>query len=1195
MKHGSESKIGEELDRFLLPTGPSAKVTGAIQSFHDGRISWKESCEQLRTVKSSGEDGAGSGRRMFCALTLKHHAYHGLRRLCAAGKLPTREMRDKALDDLVRLCCIYESHDKLILRQLLYAVSGLAMTFFDISANERDFLLNTALLKLEGRPLIQFELLSAFAEELFNETICVSSFTRADVVRSSVMIAPRIFGRLFAFMGDKANMEHVPSLSALAHWLGLHVRLVRTFGGTHEYVPNEAHGGIHTLDMDSMGAKIPRDDAVLIRNGLNAFGAMGGVFSLFERLRHSIVVKNVELSEFACEALMHFYSLTQFDFMSILTATSQRYNDVSSHTSRSWTASAKPSITQLPCIVTDSCHWAMDFVSQLQEILCPVMSQCRDNPSDPRFPVVTQILRNVMEFLVVIAAEHIPFILMFSEGEMHKACAVCFFVNEAVRYPDIRCRELCLDFYVSMIGILFATKDAMVEPHLSTCILRIVQAMRHNYTDFVRQLLKSATLDLDKHDEAAFDNYRRLVAVFIDEAIHIIGVNVLVMVIQCKVKALEEGFDWVEAEMCAFLIRAVAHRLTTGLADAIIMKYLSIVCDHKRFRELYEEKGDAVASYVHRSVADCIILMSGLIVQDEELLKAAQELCIRQFGSGKGTYPNFSARAMHALALSADYSTCDVFDLMRHISQKIAQADSPLPSRLELLGGIANLLSTFNDSAKVRLRRDFVVAMSMRLNGLIDAGRTENMSDEIALYMSTLFLVDFKPWFTTDVGGNVSKECMELMRRNHESTTLRRIKRMNTFWPQVDLCLESLRVDQRYPSNDIENVTRLLIWILKEANFGSHTHLLALNAAFHSARLCKHEKLLNKCMDTTDKYVSRILSVVLGSDDFGDSSAASVSDFAASEKDAVRREANVANSAVLQLLNPNPADARGDHGYAPSGGGAPSHSSRIDEFTRNQHRYSSYTDGFRSADHRPEERDVRNRFNGSYAEGSHATANHTNGSRHADHPTGTASESSAGSNFRQSASEILRIHNAERFRSEGDLNSLDLFTNAVRAGVNNHMSALKLLTWPKFGRYVAVVALLLPTENPALNRSIVELFVAVVHWIRRTRAELPDKERQKRRLIRNAARAILLGKHFAQCNMTMADVVASSILQSLMSRPCQVEGCIPPATRVIHTLIGSKSFYPMVAASVKSCMRASHTTRRRLSSCHITMWSTPRE
>ncbi|CDR97221.1 hypothetical protein, conserved [Babesia bigemina] len=1178
MKHGSESKIGEELDRFLLPTGPSAQVTEAIQSFHDGRSSWKECCDQLRTVERYGVHGVDGGRRMFCAVTLKHHAYHGLRRLCPADKSPTRDMRDSALDDLVKLCWIYERHDKLILRQLLYAVSGLVITFFDIGANERDFLLNTALLRFDSRPLIQFELLSAFAEELFNENIGVSSFTRADVVRSSVMIAPRIFGRLFAFMGDKANIEHVPSLRALAHWMGLHVRLVRTFGGTHEYVPNEAHGGIHTFDMDAMGAKIPRDDAVLIRNGLNAFGAMGGVFSLFERLRHSILVKHVEMSSLVCEALIHFYSLTQFDFMNILTATSQRYNDVSSHTSRSWTTSSKPYIAQLPCIVTDSCNWAMDFVSQLQEILCPLMSQCRDNPADPRFPVVTQILRNVMEFLVVIAAEHIPFILMFSEGEMHKACAVCFFVNEAVRYPDMHCRELCLDFYVSMISILFATKDAMAEPHLSTCVLRIVQAMRHNYTDFVRQLLKSATLDFDNHEEEAFDNYRRLIAAFIDEAIHIIGVNVLVMVIQCKVKALEEGFDWVEAEMCSFLIRAVAHRLTPGLAEAIILKYLSIVCDEKRFRELYAEKGDDIASYVHRSIALCIVLTSGLIVQDAEVLKAAQQLCMNNFGSGNGVYPSFSARAMHALALSADYSTCDVFDLMRNISQKIAQADSPLPSRLELLGGIANLLSTFNDSAKVRLRRDFVAAMSMRLNGLIDAGQTENMADEIALYVSTLFLVDFKPWFTTDVGGNLSKECMDLMRRNHESTTLRRIKRINAFWPQVDLCLESLRVDQRYPTDDVENVTRLLIWILKEAHFGSHSHILALYAALHSTRLCKQEKLLNKCMDVADQYVSRILNVMIDCDDFADSSAPAVSGVVTSDNEVIKAEYSASSESVVKLFHPNSVEVNGVHSHATSTDGTPSQSLRIDEFTRNAYGHGSYTDGFRSVGHRAEDRDVRNGFNGPYTEGSRATGNHTSGSRHVDLPTGAASDGSAASHFRQSATEILRILNTERFRAEGDLNSLDLFTNAIRSGVSNHVSALRLLTWPKFGRYVAVVALLLPTENPALNRSIVELFVALVHWIRRTRTELPDKERQKRRLIRNAARAILLGKHFAQSNMTMADVVASSIFQSMMSRPCQVEGCIPPATRVIHTLIGSKSFYPMVAASVKSCMKVGFAT-----------------
>ncbi|KAK1933161.1 hypothetical protein X943_002450 [Babesia divergens] len=1081
-----------ELVRFLSHPGEISESKAFIHQYHGSKQAWEECVDILR---SSGNDAANGGKDftalIFCAVTLKHHAYNGLRLLYPGTEPLPLQVGINAADTLTELSLLYHDRNDTVRRQLLLALCGAIINFFDIMDSDHEFMLATALLKFRQHGKLQCELLRVFPEELFNSNVCISAFKRADLVRGSVMYAPRIFGQLFERISDNSPTGAVEPMRALYSWLEMHVKLIRTFGGTHDYVPNDDNDRFYKVDLDSMGAKLPRDDTILIRNSLNAIGAIGGIFTLFDILRQSIKDFNAQLCEVTCDTLIQFYSLIQFDLAGLLFATSQRYNDSVSQSSRHWATCSKVPISRLPCLVMDSCMSAMDFFSELQVVVAPLISTGVDKGSGKTM-VLTKMIADVLEVLVSIASEHVAFTMLFGETNTFKAISICAFVKDLMGYPDMRCRELCLDFHSSLMGVLFAIRDTMNEPHLSTCVLRIVQTMRSVYSDFVKQVLNCAMLDVDNYDEH-FHDYRALVAAFIDEAVLITGVNMLIQIVQEHLRSILERMDWSKAELCLFLISTVAQRITPDLAEGIIMKLLKTVCTVKGFKELYEMKGKEVAMYIHKSICDCLVLTCGIVAQDPELLKNVQQLCLMDFCEDNTMYGQHCARALRSLAMCGDFSTCDVFDLMRRISAKIVQKEYPLESRLELLGGIADLLSTFNESAKVRLRRDFVEAMSVRLNKLLDTGDIENINEEVVLYLTTLFLVDFRPCVTLDVDGSRSKECVEFMRKNHESTTLRRILEMNVLWPYVNICHEALRLDKFSSPDEVENLARWLHWLLCESQFGSRTQLLVVKTILQSVKLCQQDKLLNKCMDVVDQYVSRLLSVMMQGMDTLDA-------------------------------------------------GAGQNTRTVNDSTSNE------------------------------------TGNNMDST-----PGNTKDSSSVAADSEAERTRSNQMHvvtdyivfNANRFRMEGGLSELDLFTCAVRCGVTNYVAALKLLSWPKFGKYVTFMALLLPTNDPTLNKEIMELFVSIVLWIHKTRRSTTEEETQKRKLTRNASKAILMGKHFLRCNITMAEFITSAMFNALLSRPCHVEEWLAPATCILHTLIASNRFYPLVASSIKSCMKVS--------------------
>ncbi|KAK1444822.1 hypothetical protein BgAZ_107280 [Babesia gibsoni] len=1111
--------------RFLTLSSITDDVKTAVQVYHDSRKSWEECVEILRSHAKNENSHADSTTLLACALTLKHHAYSGLCRLGEVDVPIDLSIAHEAQDTLADLCLLYYDRDDSVRQQLLFAICGVIINFFDVTVDIYNFMLSRALRKFDENPVLQCQLLYEFPEELLNFNVNVSSFVRADLVRGSVMYSPRIFWKLFKLLGNDSKIDVMYPLRALQKWLEMHVNLIRTYAGTNDCIYSDDQGKICKFDHDSMHAKIPRDDAILIRNGLNAIGAVGGVFTLFDKVRQSIDKRNPEVCEAACSALTQFYSLIQLDLIGIMHATSIRYNDSVNQSSRHWIACSKASISQLPCLIMDSCSWAVEFFAELPSMFSSFLL-FKHLGEDEEPLVKKRMLEAVLEVLVTIAGEHIAFALLFSENNSIQATLICTFVKDVLQFQDLRCRELCLDFYTSLMGIIFAVRDSLSEPHFSTCVLRIVQTMRCIYTEFVKQAIKTVAISFDGCDDD-FHRYRVLVSVFVDEVVNITGINMVIHAIQNQLKLLNEKLDWTMAESCVYLISSVAHRLTPDVADSIVTKLLKIVCNVSEFRDLYHQNR-GVALYIHRSICDCLVLTCSLIVQDVELMRSAQELCLMEFCEDK-LYTTHAARALRSIALCANYSPTDVYSLMKRISGRILVRDIPFTCRIELLSCITDLLGTFNESAKIRLRRDFITAISTRFNELLEMDNPENFSEDILLYLTALLIVDFRPTIASDFNIGGFKEETVDKRKIHECVILKKLMEKYHVWPHIRLCHEVLRMDKFSTPEEIDNIARWLLWLLREAHFGSSTQILVIKTILQSDRLCQQDRLLNVCMDIVDQYVSRLIGVMMQGVDTLDAD--------------VSNGCTPPNNDSSSKEGTKVSDSNGGNGNDSSSITAESEVERLTSRSSSPHVITEYI-----------------------------------------------------------------IFNANKFRSVGDLSELDVFTCAVRSGVSNDDAALKFLSWPKFGKYVTFMALLLPTNNPDLNREIIDLFVSIVVWLGKESQDEHEEEVQKYKLTRNAARAILMGKHFLQCDVTMAEFITSAVLKALLSRPIQVETWLSPATLIIHTLIASSTFYPLVANSIKSCLRggigtcqspnysqASYNKRRRITGKKIIMSNSARE
>ncbi|GFE53022.1 surface antigen ariel1, putative [Babesia ovis] len=1310
MNNGGTESLEKDLSRFLNASDGFTAAKSALQGFHDGQKAWQTSVRRLR-LANNHKNTTDTDTLMLYALTLKHHAYDGLRRVWPKGNSNGRKVKADAMDDLCSLCLLYEARDAKIRQQIIYALCGLIINFFDIKMSEKHFLLVEALYRFQKNPTLQCELLCALPEEIVNRDIRVSVFTRADSLRSCVMYAPRIFTRLFALMNGTTpdgrsapatnNVDTTASklylpMRALVKWLEMHTLLLQEYGGTNEYdvldldymdsgqlddiessgsrdmtptrstvrspkrskdmsptgsrdvtptrstvrspkrskdmsptgsrdmTPNrsnciddtassessgtedtsptrssdtydsessgkhsgstrEKHIAESTFDLDGIRAKIPREDAVLIRNSLNAFGAIGGVFSIFSWLRKALYTNEVQLCNICCEALAHFYSLTQFNLTAILYATSERYYEYGSHDTRHWSHCAKLSISQLPCIVTDSCRWAMDFFCEIPRFL-----QTNIAKPENTGPTV-EMLHSVMEPLVVIAAEHLPFTILFAEELSTKAVAICMFVKDLANHPDMRCRELCLDFYATLLSVLFTLKKTMSEPWLSTCVMRIVQTMRHIYSGFVCQLIKSARLDLSRHNIDEFAHYRRLIATFIDEAVHVVGVNLLVQILWDQVTTLEHEFDWINAEVCSFIIRTVAHRLTVDLVEGIIDKYLFLVCNPKSLQELYTKFSEDVARYIHESISDCLTLTCGLVAQDPKLLRAAQEVCMLDFQDKPYVYEQHCARAFRALSLSAQYEPCDILSLLRRLALKITYNEYPLTSRLELLAVISDLISRFNTNIKTRLRRDFVSSMSLRLSRMLDAGNIKNISDEITLYITLLCMIDFKPDSVPGMAAQTTEKDAEASNLNHETVVLEKIKRINAFWPQVDICQEFIHIDDFSKEEEVENMARWMFWVLSESNFGSHSQVLALDNILKSKRLCHIERLLTKSMECVEAYICRLLDVTLygidnGVPQFDALDADATGDCTPRVKDAAISQWNgctemdkpvTSKLCSIPAIGIRTSSTGGDNNGTAECTGVDINATESNvEINAKE---STSVDINCSVDYTGVDNGTAESTGDDIVHNGLNTPNTI--------PQWYSSHLNAAGNINS---------NIARFRRQSDFYLLDLLTRAVGHGILNRISALRLLSWPKFNHYLTVMALMLPTTDPNLNRETVNLLGAVVHWLN-IDFSTNGIDTKGYRMVRHKVQTLLVSRNYLDGGRPMAEVIISAVFKSFLDKPCQVGSYLSPATRIIHTLVGSNIFAPMVDKCLHSCIKeykSDYNTFRRIG---INMMSSVRD
>eukprot|EP00371_Babesia_bovis_P002874 XP_001611521.1 hypothetical protein [Babesia bovis T2Bo] len=1137
MKDGSSAPAEKDLCRLRSPWEYFVSKKACIEAYYNSHDSWQTCVRKLKAAEVAGSKDNTDDSLLLCAVIIKHQCYSGIRRLSQNDKLAATKVRDDAARDVLELLMHFGNSNEAIRKQLIYALCGLIINFCDIKANEKEFLLIESMDVLHNHPNITCELLHALPHDILNQNISASVYTRACVVRSCVMYAPRIFLRLFGILKETPLDKLSEPLEALVAWLDMHKQLITDFKGTNEYIFSDDV----TFDHDSILAKIPRDDGVLLKNSLNSFGAIGGVFELFKWLKGAIGADKTRISNLVCTALTTFYSLTQFNLPRMMYETSMRCQDVQEYPyGKQWYMCSKATVANIPPIVTDSCRWAMDFFCELHQIFdfgnnyttgnkFEITVHCKlSNMYFQESSVL--IMRGIMELLVTIAVEHIPYALLFTEDIALKAISICYFVKDMIHYPDMACRKLCLDFYTNLFGVMFTLQRYMKGDQLTECILHIVQTMRHIYTTFFCQLINTCRLDLRVNDVCQLDQYRNMVLAFMDDSMHITGVHVVVQAFVDQLLQLELNFDWSEAELCSFLLQAVVHRITPKMIDAEIENFLTLVCDHKSLCRIYTTHSETYALFVHRSISNCLVLTCGLIAENKTLLKAAQEFCMVNFKEKRYMYEQHSARALRSLLLSSKCNVTEVYQLLRQLAIMITSQDCPLASRVELLGSISDLISTFTEGIKMKLKRDLVSSMSLRLKRMLENKNEILNPDEVTLYILVLCIIDFQPDLELEKVLQGAEKDGTFLKDNHEILILDRIKHMAMFWNHVDVCHNAIEVNDSTPEDYVENIGRWLLWVVTEAADGSSSQFLAISTILSSGRVTNTNGLVNESVKLLYQHMATLIDDMFsnidtkwldfdtGLQDPGINISIDITtngNIMSTNKsfhlDGINKDAQLPDIHKLDTMvkldrvkmesvnttNPNESQ--------------PGSELNLDNITKQKEldinlnlfnqsdSDTGKTDSPRSVKSSTNRRSPRSKNSES---GSGNTTPRRNTRRIKETMANESDTDQSKSNITLNSESddssgnltnvpewyVTRLTkmnkdiklNVDRFRSKNDFFTLKELLRAIANGIRNRYVSMEILSWPKFSQYLTVIAMTLPTINPMLNRLVIDVFLAIV-------------------------------------------------------------------------------------------------------------------